>query len=189
MMKIVSLFGSPRKKGNTAKVLSWVEEELREKGHEVDRVIITDYNVNGCLGCYACQENPEEPACVQKDDAVKIFYRMIEADGIIYASPLYCWGFTSQIKPLIDRHLCLTTGYGTDKWKSLIEGKRSGLIVTCAGPEEGNTDPIKGVYKGLMNFTKCHIAGMLIVPFTTTPEELPEETKQKAIEFANILTE
>jgi multimeric flavodoxin WrbA len=65
-MKIVSVLGSPRKKGNTARVLGWVEEELVAAGHEVDHLDIVDRTVNGCVECYTCQKNPTSPAVRRK---------------------------------------------------------------------------------------------------------------------------
>ena len=50
-MKIISLQGSPRKNGNTAKVLSWVEEELLASGHDVESVFLNSKNLKGCLAC------------------------------------------------------------------------------------------------------------------------------------------
>jgi len=186
-MKIVSLFGSPRENGNTAKVLGWVEDQLVTKGCEIDRINITEYNVNGCNGCYSCQENYDEPGCIQQDDAVSIIERMMDGDVLIYASPLYCWGYTSQIKPIIDRHFCVVTGYGSANYNSLLADKKSGLLVTCGGPEERNSEYIKGMYKSLMGYIQCKVEGMLVVPNTTTPDTLSEDVKQKAIKFANNL--
>ena len=54
-MKVLSIFGGPRKKGNTVTVLSWVEEELTNLGHKVERVNVVDERVGGCLGCSNCQ--------------------------------------------------------------------------------------------------------------------------------------
>ena len=150
-MKVITIFGSPRKKGNTAKVLSMFENKV-EKKHEVERINITQYKVGGCLGCYKCKEKKSEPGCVQKDDALTIFEKMIQADAIVYASPLFCWSFTSQIKPLIDRHFCLVSGDGTSDHDSLISGKSAALLVTCAGPIEGNCDAIQGIFKGLCEY-------------------------------------
>ncbi len=81
-MKIITILGSPRKKGNTAKVLSMFEDKV-EKNHEVERINITQYKVGGCLGCLKCQESKGEPGCVQKDDALTIFEKMIQADAIV----------------------------------------------------------------------------------------------------------
>ncbi len=147
-MKILAILGSPKKSGNTAKVLSMFEEKVGPD-HEVERIHITQYKVGGCLGCYQCHEKRDEPGCVQKDDALLIFDKMIKADAIVYASPLYCWSFTSQLKPLIDRHVCLVTDFGTPDHDSFISGKPTALLVTCAGPIEGNCDAIRSIFTGL----------------------------------------
>ena len=88
-MKVMTILGSPKKNGNTAKVLGLFESMIAND-HEVDRINIADSDVKGCIGCYACQQTPNEPACVQKDDAVSIFERMMNSDAVVYASPLYC---------------------------------------------------------------------------------------------------
>ncbi len=72
MHKIVTLLGSPRKKGNTAKVLKAFEENIAVD-HEVVRVNIAEMNINGCLGCHACQNEEDLPGCVQKDDVEVLF--------------------------------------------------------------------------------------------------------------------
>jgi multimeric flavodoxin WrbA len=71
-MKVATLMGSPRKKGNTARVLEFFENLLKKTGHEIDRINIVDYEVKGCLGCQACQDVKHELGCRQEDDAVKI---------------------------------------------------------------------------------------------------------------------
>ncbi len=54
-MKVVSLPGSAKKKGNTATVLGWAEEELKSLGHSVARIQLSLENINGCLGCAKCR--------------------------------------------------------------------------------------------------------------------------------------
>jgi len=186
-MKIITILGSPREKGNTAKVLSMFEDKV-EKNHEVERINITQYKVGGCLGCYKCQERKGEPGCVQEDDALIIFEKMIQADAIVYASPLYCWSFTSQIKPLIDRHFCLVTGYGTPDHNSLISGKLAALLVTCAGPVEGNCDAIQGIFSGFSDYAKLMAKGNFILPFCTTPDAIGDEGAELAGNLAKAIT-
>jgi len=178
-MKIITILGSPRKKGNTAKVLSMFEDKIG-KDHEVERINITQYNVGGCLGCYKCKDKKDEPGCVQKDDALTIFEKMIQADAIVYASPLYCWSFTSQIKPLIDRHFCLVSGDGTPDQDSLISDKPAALLVTCGGPIEGNCDAIQGIFKGFSDYLKLKAKGNFILPFCSTPDEIGDEGSEIA---------
>lgn len=177
-MKVNTLLGGPRKRGNTAKALGWLEEELKSQGHEVDRINIVDFEVKGCLGCGKCLEVTDQPGCVQKDDAVEIFSHMMRADAVVYASPLYCWGFASQMKALVDRHFCLVKGYGTPDYNSFVEGKPSTLLVTCAGPVENNADIIQVLFDRLNDYGKSKVVGKYIVPFCTTPDAMGDDAKQ-----------
>ena len=185
-MKIITILGSPKKNGNTAKVLSMFEDEVG-KNHEVERINIKQYKVGGCLGCYKCQERKDEPGCVQKDDALTIFEKMIRADAIVYASPLYCLSFTSQIKPLIDRHFCLVSGYGTPDHDSLLNGKPTALLVTCAGPVEGNCDAIQGIFNGFSDYVKMMTKGNFILPFCTTPDAIADKGAELAGNLAKAI--
>jgi multimeric flavodoxin WrbA len=110
-MQVTTVLGSARKKGNTATVLSWVEEELKSLGHDVERIYLHTKSIAGCLGCAKCRENPDEIGCVQKDDAIDILQQMIKSDVTLFASPIYFWGFSAQLKALIDRGYALVTNY------------------------------------------------------------------------------
>jgi len=185
-MKIVSINGSPRRKGNTACVLDWVELALIDGGHKVHRVNITEKRVSGCVGCYKCQRKPGKLVCKFDDYAMKLFKRMENSDVIVYASPLYCWSFTSQLKAFIDRHLCLVTGYGKpESWKSRIEGKRVAMLLTAEGPEgPGNTDAVSLMFERLSAYTKTNMISGLIVPYCTTPDKLGDSHREQARLFA-----
>jgi multimeric flavodoxin WrbA len=186
-MKIITILGSPRKKGNTAKVLS-IFENIVANHHEVEHINITQYKVGGCLGCYKCKEKKDEPGCVQEDDALTIFQKLIEADAIVYASPLYCWSFTSQIKPLIDRHFCLVSNDGTSDQDSLISGKPVALLVTCAGPIESNCDAIQHIFNGFSDYLKLKARGNFILPFCTTPDAMGDNGTELAENLATAIT-
>ena len=54
-IRIMTILGSPRRQGNTAKVISWIEEQAQTDGHELDRANILDHNVAGCRECLACR--------------------------------------------------------------------------------------------------------------------------------------
>ncbi len=184
-MRVLSIFGGPRKKGNTATVLSWVEEELTGLGHKVERVNVVDKSVAGCLGCANCQQFPDEPSCVQEDDALSIFEKMILSDVILYSCPLYCWSFPAQLKLLIDRHFCLVTGYNVGRPKSLIQDRGTALLVTCAGPVENNADLIIEAFRRFSAYLLARPVGELIVPFCTTPDALGEEIRSQACDLTS----
>lgn len=184
-MNILTILGSPRKKGNTAGALDMVEQELTATyRHRVERLAVAALNVNGCLGCQACQKVADRPGCVQKDDVLSVFERMMAADAVIYGSPLYCWDFTAQMKALIDRHVCLVTGYGTARHLSLIADKPTALLVTCAGPVKGNADVIQTVFDRVSNYGRTRVVNKTVIPFCTTPEALGEDARAAARKLA-----
>lgn len=188
-MKFVTVMGSPRKDGNTAKVLAWAEEELKAQGHEVDHIDIIDCRIAYCDGCFQCQHVDAGPGCPQDDDANVIFKRMVDADGMILASPLYCWGFPAPLKALLDRGVCLIKRPATEDAVYLLEGKRAGLLVTAGGPDEGNADLIAETFRRYTEYLRCESRGRLVVPYCRQGAELGPNVQVQARDFALDLVE
>ena len=186
-MKITTLLGSARKKGNTATVLSWVEEELKSLGQDVEHIYLNNKSIGGCLGCLKCQENPEEIACVQKDDAIDIMEQMIASDSVLYASPIYFWGFSAQIKAIIDRGYSMVTNYKKPGWSSLLEGTRIGLLVTGEVQYEQNAEGMFTAFDRLVSYYSARKSGELYVGGCGIRPGLPEGFKDKALELARSL--
>jgi multimeric flavodoxin WrbA len=183
-MHVTTVLGSPRKAGNTATVLGLFEELMTRQRHKVDRINVVDYDVRGCLGCQACREVRHKPGCKQQDDAVAIFERLIASDAVIFATPLYTYGFTAQMKALIDRQYCLVTGYGSPEYTSLLQGKRIALLVTCGGPVEENADLIQEAFDREGQYQQWNIVGKYVVPHCGTPDELGDRAIQTAMRMA-----
>ena len=186
-MKVLTLLGSAKKKGNTATVLGWVEEELQAAGHNVERIYLHNKSINGCMGCAKCRDYPDDIACVQKDDAESIMEQMIASDAVLFASPLYFWGFTAQIKALIDRGYALVTNYHLPDQTSLMKGKRVGLLATGGGPFENNAEGMFTAFDRIVGFLMAKKAGELYVGGCSVPAELPADVKDKAVELARSL--
>lgn len=186
-MQITTLLGSARKKGNTATVLGWVEKELETLGHTVERIYLNNKTIGGCLGCAKCKETSDEIACVQKDDAIAIMERMIASDGVLYASPVYFWGFTAQIKSLIDRSFSLVTNYHQPGHTSLMKGKRLGLLATGGGVYEQNAEGLFTAFDRIAEFLLASKSGELYVGGCSTPADLPETVKDQAMDLARTL--
>jgi multimeric flavodoxin WrbA len=187
LMKITTLLGSAKKKGNTATVLGWIHKELESLGHDVDGIYLNNKSVNGCLGCAKCREIPAEIACVQKDDAIDIMERMIASDAVLYASPIYFWGFPAQIKALIDRGYSLVTNYHKPGHTSLMEGKRIGLLVTGADGYDENAEGMFTAFDRVVDFLLARKSGQLYVGGCSLPDSIPDEFKQKALNLAHSL--
>ncbi len=186
-MKILSLLGSARSKGNTATILGWINEELKAQGHDVEQINLAKKNIKGCLGCAKCKENPNEIACIQKDDAEAILQKIIDADAVIFSSPAYFWGFSSWIKALMDRSWSLVTGYHTPDHKSLIEGKKLALLVTGGGLYDNNVEPLFTAFDRLLTFYKADNTGELFIGKCTIDGNRPEDAMEKAMNFTKGL--
>ena len=183
-MQITTLLGSAKKKGNTSTVLGWVEEDLKSRGHDVERIYLNNKSIRGCLGCSKCRENPHEIACVQKDDAIDIMEQMISSAAVLFASPIYFWGFSAQIKTLIDRSYSLVTNYHKPGHTSLMEGKRIGLLVTGADAYGDNAEGMFTAFDRIVDFLLAKKSGALYVGECSVPSELSEEVKERALELA-----
>ncbi|PKO13492.1 MAG: hypothetical protein CVU39_19005 [Chloroflexi bacterium HGW-Chloroflexi-10] len=170
-MKILTLLGSARKKGNTAAVLT-AFEKLVSPHAEIERINLAEVNIYPCKGCDACQKVQDQPGCRQKDDALRIFECMRSADLVLYATPLYVWDCSAQMKVLWDRQYSLVKYNAGTATQSLIKGKQTALLVTCGGPLEDNADVIQVIFRREMEYSFCQVAGIYIVADCTTPREL-----------------
>lgn len=188
-MKIIALMGSPRKKGNTAKVLSWVEAALLKLGHEFESISLYGKSINGCLACKKCKDKPDAVGCVQQDQAPEILEKMIQAELAIFASPIYFWGVTAQLKALIDRTYSLYVNYHQPSHDSLVKGQRQALLVTGGGPYENNAEPVFTAFGRLQGPHLAVNAGELYIGLCSTPENLDEGIRKQAMAFARKITD
>ena len=101
MKKILILEGSPRKNGNTGILSGQFAKGAEQAGGCVEKIRVAEKKVSGCLGCGACEKNGG--ACIQKDDMEEIRAKMLAADSIVLASPIYFYSMTAQMKAVIDR--------------------------------------------------------------------------------------
>ncbi len=112
-MKILACIGSYRTNGNTARVLSLIEEQMRREADregeplEFETVYLGHLNIQMCRGCRICFDRGEDH-CPLKDDLLAIKARMKQADGIILGSPVYVDDVSGITKNWIDRlaHVC-----------------------------------------------------------------------------------
>jgi multimeric flavodoxin WrbA len=101
-MNVVAINGSARKDGNTAILVRHVFQELEARGIETELVQLSGKSLRGCLACRKCFEN-QDRRCVVDDFVNTCIEKMLAADGIILASPVYFSDVTAEMKALIDR--------------------------------------------------------------------------------------
>lgn len=122
-MKVLGILGSMRKGGNTEVLLDEALQEAQQTGNSVSRVILRDKVIAPCHGCMGCVRTGE---CVIDDDMQEVHREIREADGIIWASPVYFWAMSGLTKNALDRTYALT-------FPALQQaGKIGGLILVAA---------------------------------------------------------
>ncbi len=99
--KVLILSGSPRKGGNSDTLCDCFMRGAQEAGHEVEKVWVQGKRVAPCLACYYCKDHSGE--CAVKDDMGEILGKMLAADVIVLASPVYFYSISAQLKAVIDR--------------------------------------------------------------------------------------
>lgn len=125
MSKILVINGSPRKNGNTARMIAVFREKAEANGNEVVEFNAALSNVGGCHACETCFKSGK--TCTYDDDFNTIAPDIMDADGIVLACPTYWYSFPGQIKNVIDK--C----YSFFIDQKDIAGKKSALICCCAG--------------------------------------------------------
>lgn len=100
-MNILILQGSPNRDGSTAMLADEFARGAREAGHTVERIDVAHADVHPCTGCVACGYGARP--CVQRDGMAAITQKVLAADMLVLATPLYYYGMTAQLKTVIDR--------------------------------------------------------------------------------------
>src|SRR5512133_669584 len=121
-MRILGISGSPHAEGNTAFALRRALEAAGRRGAHTDYLSLADVDIRPCRGCFACSE---KGLCPQKDGMDGVVERMLAADGIILASPVYFGLVSGQLKTMMDRTVRLRARYGGEL---PLAGKLGGAI-------------------------------------------------------------
>lgn len=131
-MKVLGLFGSPRKGGNTDLLLEEALKGAEAEGAEIERLRISDFDIMPCRECLACYGKGE---CIVIDGMHKIYPKLLEADIIILASPIFFYGVTAWVKALVDRCQALWARKYVlkDPYLGKEGRKRRGFLISVGG--------------------------------------------------------
>jgi multimeric flavodoxin WrbA len=99
-MRILGIMGSPRRQSNTEILLDTALAGAKEMGAEVEKVVVSELKVSPCREIYACLKDGD---CAIKDDMQWLYERLLQADHVVFASPIFFYGLTSQAKAIVDR--------------------------------------------------------------------------------------
>ena len=142
--KVLIISASPRKGGNSDALCDQFLLGAKEAGHNVEKVFLRDHKINYCLGCGVCNNTH---VCVQKDDMKNLLEKMVNADVIVLATPVYFYTMDAQLKAFIDRCVSRYTE---------ISNKEIYFIVAAADTNKDNLAP---AIEGLRGFTRDCLEG------------------------------
>ena len=161
-MKILGIVCSPRLGGNTEIMVREALAKAQEEGAEVELVTLAKKTISPCDACQSCRKTDK---CHIEDDMQDIYTKLLEADGIIFGSPVYYWTLTAQAKALIDRTFVFSKEYK-------LKGKAAGVI--GVGERLGITD----VFAAFTGF--FYLQRMLPVGFAAGFGEKKGEVKDES---------
>jgi multimeric flavodoxin WrbA len=128
-MNVTVLFGSPRRYGNTKKLLDFLLTALKKKGHDIKMIYLNDLNIRPCQGCLKCLKNGD---CRIRDDMKDVRKYILDSELIVFASPIYWYSISAQLKLVIDRMIA----FMDEDYKSRIKGKKVITVLTSGGGEK-----------------------------------------------------
>lgn len=148
MVKVLGINGSPRKYGNTAKLLLVALKTAEKLGAETELVHLYDYNIKPCEGCLCDEQTACGYPCAIEDDMKILYDKVLKADALIIATPIYWFNMSSVVKTFIDRLTAFENMIFIDG-KSWVEGRVAGVI--ACGNDSGCIQVIANLYATLVS--------------------------------------
>ena len=180
--RILFLCGSPRPSGNTNTVVKWARQGAEAAGAAVTVVDAAKmkFKANGCICCMGCQRS-KEYKCVIADDAQPVLASMPRYDVLVFATPVYFFGPTAQLKLVLDRM------YSLFKFDQPVPGlgcaighATLGLISTAGDGLAGGLGAVADSFGILSRFTGCPLKKLLVPGAPKDPRDLARDAKLRA---------
>jgi multimeric flavodoxin WrbA len=170
-MKVLAINGSPHgEKGNTALILTQFLDGMKLAGAEVELFYTKKMKINPCLGEYNCWFKTPG-VCSQKDDMQELVPKLMEADVLVFATPLYVDGMTGPMKNLLDRAIPIgdpvieiRDGHCRHIGRKIVKEGKLVLVSNCGFWELDNFDPLVAHMKAVSSNLGRQFAGALLRP-------------------------
>jgi multimeric flavodoxin WrbA len=152
---VLILKGSPRERGNSSVLADQLAAGAKSSGANVDSIYLHGLDIRACDACDLCEQGN---GCVINDDMQSLYPKIEAADAIVFASPVYWFTFSAQIKLCIDR--CYA--YRPSGWKEM-QGKQYALVLTYGDSDLYTSGGINAIntFETMCRFLNAEIAGMV----------------------------
>lgn len=151
--QVLILKSSPRNLGNSATLAEQVAAGVRAAGGQAESIFLSGLDIRPCDGCDFCKEND---GCIVLDDMQKLYPKLLAADAILLASPIYWFTFNAQLKLCIDRWYALWVAD-----HNAFKGKRFGVVLTYADPDMYISGGVNALHtiESMCRFIEAEITG------------------------------
>ena len=164
MKRVLIISASPRLNSNSEALAKAFARGAEEAGHETELISLRGRSVNFCRGCFVCQKKLR---CVIRDDADAICQKALNTDVLVFATPIYYYEMSGQLKTLLDR---LNPLFPSDY------AFRDVFLLTAAAEDEDHVPQraVSGVEGWVECFERAHLAGTVFMGGVTAAGENPE---------------
>lgn len=166
MKNIVVLTGSHRKNGNSDKLAESFIKGAAEKGHIINKIDAAYLNINDCLGCNSCWT--KTGICIQQDDISKIHPILVNADVIVFVSPLYFYGMSAKLRCVIDRMYA----YCAEGCEETLKIKECALLMCGECDSEKYFSGAVDTYLYTADYMKWMNSGVILVPGVLNKDDI-----------------
>lgn len=184
-MKILGIDGSPRKNGNTEKLVKTILQGAEENGAETRHYKVAMMNISPCLGCNMdCRESG---ICNHQDDMTPIYDEIQSSEAIIIGSPVYMWQVNAQTKTFIDRLVVFIK----PDFTSRLNGPKGLVLAFTQGNPDVNTFKTYFDYlEKLFAFLHYDLKGTIVAAGTRQENDILQQADvlEKAKEIGMSLT-
>lgn len=153
--KVLILLGSPRRKGNSAVLAQHLSRGVEKAGSEVDTLYLQGMKIEPCTGCDECHSG-NSVGCIIHDSMQDVYIKLRESDAIVFASPVYWFSVSAQLKTVIDRIYAIGGG-----GKDILRGKEVGILLTYADSDPFTSGAVNALrmFQDISNYLGTTIAG------------------------------
>lgn len=183
-MKILVVLGSPRKKGNSAILAEQIARGAKSAKARVETVYLQGRKIAACKACFACRK-PGSKGCSIGDDMQEIYVKLVEADALVIASPVYWFTMSAQTKIFMDRCFALPA-YG----EKPLYGKRIAIAMTYGGDDPFDSGCVNALraFQDAFAYKESVIVGMVYGSAEAAGEiRFNEKVMQEAFELGKKL--
>lgn len=172
-MKIIILMGSPNRNGSTGILVESFKNGAEGAGHSVEVIDVCHADIHPCVGCITCgYEGP----CVQKDDVDMIRAKLLSSDMVVFATPLYYYGMSAQLKTVVDRFCAYNSSLNRRHLKSA-------LLTVAWNADDWTFDALEAHYQTLVRYINLIDQGKVLgygcgTPSMTKRSQYPEAAYQ-----------